>query len=85
MSDWGLDDNPNFTCPWPSVCRCTHQGCTAGWIDVERNGTQYAVPCPTCRPEVARALHTQGKSTSRKIAELRTLPRPSRSHTPEET
>lgn len=36
-------------CPRPS-CRCTHtDGCVGGWIDVWRDGKEWATPCPTCK------------------------------------
>ncbi|MFC5184391.1 hypothetical protein [Actinomadura harenae] len=72
------DDNPSFCCPWTN-CRCTHQGCTAGWIDRTRpDGSTYAAPCPTCRPEVARHLADRSKSLPKLRRELPTLARPSR-------
>lgn len=73
-----LDDNPHVTCPWPG-CQCTHVGCVSGWIDrTADDGTPYAQPCPTCRPEVARHLADRSKSMRRLRAELPALPRPSR-------
>ena len=62
-------------CPWNS-CQCTHVGCTNGWID--REDTEDAVPCPTCRPEVAAHLRRRDVSPRRLRSELQNLPRPSR-------
>ncbi|WP_165975731.1 hypothetical protein [Actinomadura rubrisoli] len=82
------DDNPTATCPWTSQCRCTHVGCTDGWLDRSRteghrpDGTPilkaYVEPCPTCRPEVARHLGNRSKSLRALRRELPSLPRPSR-------
>lgn len=31
-------------------CRCLHDGCVRGWIDVtDKDGKDWAKPCPVCR------------------------------------
>lgn len=73
------DDSPTRTCPWPNVCRCAHRACVDGWlVGHHEDGTEYARPCPNCRPEVATHLADRTKSLMRRRRELPTLPRPSR-------
>ncbi|MFI7644104.1 hypothetical protein [Nonomuraea sp. NPDC049400] len=45
---------------------------------MDRDDTDDAVPCPTCRPEVAAHLRKRDVSLRRLRAELPNLPRPSR-------
>jgi hypothetical protein len=81
---YGPEENEHFTCPW-SWCQCTHVGCVSGWIERTRDdGTEYAEPCPTCRPEVAQHLGDRRKPLHRLRRELPALPRPSRTRRPVE-
>lgn len=52
-----------------NTCRCTHRGCTAGWIDQTRDdgtkhGKEVAVPCPTCHPQLSDHLRQGGTPDS---------------------
>lgn len=72
-------DDPTMTCPWPSICRCTHIGCRAGWIDgTDEAGAEIARPCPNCRPELSEHLRQGRGSISRRRAAVANLQRPSR-------
>lgn len=60
-----------------SGCTCPHNaapmgegGCYAGVVDVERpDGSDAAVPCPTCRPEQAAivARHRDPRERGRQL------------------
>jgi hypothetical protein len=71
-----LDKDHHKPCPWPS-CHCTHQGCINGWIDKTDDDGERAIPCVTCRPEVA--AHFRKPAPMRRLrSELLHLDRPSR-------
>ena len=72
-----------LTCPWPSVCTCLHIGCVAGWLDlIDKQGREYAEPCPNCRPEVAQQLRYGLGSLSEVRGRLPRVARPSRERAP---
>jgi hypothetical protein len=67
------DDEHGLACPWPE-CRCTHTGCTRGWLNTHKPATtpfgnyapQAAHRCPTCdRARLAHGNDTYNQKTSK--------------------
>lgn len=67
------DDSGGYPCPWHEHCRCTHQGCSHGWLIHTPPGRtakgheseHVAIMCEQCQRAKLLAVHARKQKPKR--------------------